>query len=221
MALPWGDEADCAVTMFVVVPLHQRRDPRARSREVCERPQRVFRAVLQGFEQRRRVSSGIAGLLAWCPPHKCKTAVERRHVGGACQLFSFQYAIGFSQKAQQQPCLRRPKGFLGPIAEDQLEAAFGPEMAKAGQQGTRREPPDPAAADHQAPKGLSRRLDALGLATAQTYRRIIMTGLVGRLRLKRQAANQCRRTDLLAVTRPCRVTGRTPENWECSVPIHQ
>ena len=60
MALGGGDEADRAVAVLVVVPVHQAIDPVAGGGEVGKGLQRIGGAVFEGFEQRFRVRVVVA-----------------------------------------------------------------------------------------------------------------------------------------------------------------
>ncbi len=55
MALGRGHEANGAMPVFVVVPLHQVVHPLLGDGQIGKRLQRVLRTVFQGFEQRFRI----------------------------------------------------------------------------------------------------------------------------------------------------------------------
>jgi hypothetical protein len=59
MALGRGDVADCAVTVLVVVPAHERGGPLPRGVEVGEAPARELGPILGGAEQGKRCSTAL------------------------------------------------------------------------------------------------------------------------------------------------------------------
>src|SRR5665647_225014 len=60
MALVWCDETNGAVTMLMVVPMHECADPLAGSEQVLERPVGIVGSVFQCLEERFRIRVVIA-----------------------------------------------------------------------------------------------------------------------------------------------------------------